>query len=66
MARFLNALIRHLCDTKGKVGEGFMLFALKVNPSVIKDITDCKTNAKSLSTALVKQGYPPEAAGIMS
>jgi hypothetical protein len=35
MNRFLNTLVRHICDTKGRVAQGFMLFALHVNASVI-------------------------------
>ena len=44
MNRFLNSLIRHICDTRGKVAEGFMLFAIKVNPYVIKDIIEYNGN----------------------
>ena len=66
MNRFLNSLIRHLCDTRGKVALGFMLFALHVNPLVIKDIIGFEGNVLALSSALVKQGFPPEAATIMA
>ena len=53
MTRFLNSLVRHICDTRTSVGEGFMLFALKVNPYVIKDIIDYNGNTTALSNALV-------------
>ena len=66
MNRFLNSLIRHICDTRGKVTEGFMLFAIKVNPYVIKDIIEYNGNVQALSGALVKQGYPSEASNIMA
>ena len=66
MNRFLNSLVRHVCDTRGKVDLGFMLFALHVNPFVIKDIIGFQGNVLALSSALVKQGYPPEAATIMA
>ena len=66
MNRFLNSLVRHVCDTRGRVALGFMLFALHVNPLVIKDIIAFEGNALALSSALVKQGYPPEASTIMA
>ena len=66
MNRFLNSLVRHVCDTRGKVALGFMLFALHVNPLVIKDIIAFEGNGLALSSALVKQGYPAEASTIMA
>ena len=66
MTRFLNSLVRHICDTRTSVGEGFMLFALKVNPYVIKDIIDYNGNTAALSNALVHSGYPQEAAEVMA
>jgi hypothetical protein len=58
MNRFLNSLVRHICDTRGRVGQGFMLFCLHVNPFVIKDIIEFEGNIQALSSALVKQGFP--------
>ena len=43
-----------------------MLFAIKVNPYVIKDIIEYNGNVQALSGALVKQGYPSEASNIMA
>lgn len=40
MTRFLNSLVMHICDIKGIVGDDFMLFALNINPHVVKDIID--------------------------
>lgn len=66
MTRFLNALVRHICDTGCRVGDGFMLFALKVDPSVIKDIINYDGNASALTNALINRGYPAEAAQIVA
>ena len=66
MNRFLNSLIRHISDTRSKVALGFMLFSLHVNPRVIKEIIGFEGNVLALSSALVKQGYPPQAATIMA
>lgn len=62
MTRFLNSLVRHICDTQARVGHGFMLFALKVNPHVVKDIIDYNGNVTALSSALTYYGYPLDAA----
>lgn len=62
MTRFLSSLARHICDTQGAVGAGFMLFALKVNPHVVKDIIDYSGNVTALSSALSYFGYPLAAA----
>lgn len=43
-----------------------MLFALWVDPSVIKDITGYVGNTQALSSALVKQNYPAEASEFMA
>ena len=51
----------HICDTKGSVGDGFMLFALKINPHVVKDIIDYSGNVAALSSALTYYGYPLDA-----
>ena len=66
MTRFLNSLIRHICDTKSRVGDGFMLFALKINPHVVKDIINFNGNVAALSSALSYYGYPIEAAQVMA
>ena len=62
MTRFLNSLVKHICDTKSRVGDGFMLFALKINPHVVKDIIDYNGNVAALSSALTYYGYPLDAA----
>lgn len=66
MSRFLNSLVMHIRDTRGRVGQGFMLFSLHINPAVIKDIIDYQGNVQALCSALVKQGYPHEASSIMA
>ena len=43
-----------------------MLFALHVNPFVVKEVIDYEGNVQALSSALVKQGYPQEASSIMA
>lgn len=52
MSRFLNSMVRHITDHKSPVTSGFMLFSLKVNPSVIKDIIVFSDNSSALSMAL--------------
>ena len=39
-----------------------MLFALKINSHVVKDIIDYNGNVASLSSALTYYGYPLDAA----
>ena len=66
MNRFLNSLVQHIHDTRGAVGQGFMLFSLHINPVAVKDIIEYAGNMQALSEALVKQGFPNEASTIMA
>jgi len=42
--RFLNSLSRHLIDIKGKVESGFMLFAIKIDPTKLRDVIPFESN----------------------
>jgi hypothetical protein len=49
MNRFLNSLITHICDTRGRVTIGFMLFALHLNPFAVKEIAEYEGNVQALT-----------------
>lgn len=53
VSRFLKALSNHVVDIKGEVGIGFILCALKIDPSKLNPLMKFKDNLKVLSQALV-------------
>ena len=66
MTQFLNTLIRHIADHCLKVEVGFIMFALRFNPSIITDILAFHNNIQTMSQALTILGYPKSASDIMS
>ena len=44
----LSSLILHIKDTKSEVEIGFMIFGLKYNPSLLKDIVNLESNRQVL------------------
>jgi hypothetical protein len=64
-SRFLASLITHICDTQEPIEEGFILFALQLNPRTLKDIFDNQRNIGALRGALRHKKFPESATAIM-
>lgn len=65
-SRFLNSLVRHIIDTRVRVGMGFMLFGLKLDPSKLVDIVGFERNYEALFKALIYLKYSKASAEVMA
>ena len=64
--RFLNSLTQHIIDTGLKVGNGFIIFALKLDPSKLIDIISINDNRLVLKNTFVHLNYTVESADIIT
>ena len=51
--RFMNSLSQHIIDTRGKVNKGFMLFAMRIDPTKLRDIIHFENNRTSFIETLM-------------
>ena len=65
-SRFLSSLIRHLIDTKGGVDIGFMLFAMRVDPSKLIAIIEYEGNRQTLIKTCIHLNFNQEAAQLIA
>ena len=65
-SRFLASLALHIRDTESKVGAGFVLFAMLINPKELHGMFNQAENKVSLREALTVRRYPPSAINVVA
>ena len=64
--RYLRSLVLNIKDADMTVGKGFMILALKMNPSLLQGIVTSAANSASLVEALMHSGFASDPALMIS
>lgn len=66
VGRFLAALASHISDTKGAIGLGYAILALKINPALIQNILSYQSNGQHLMKALELSAFSKASAELFA